>query len=386
MRDTMFAPGERADNIKVMQDYNKFISIDPLHQVTNSMPCMVMILNKERQLVYFNHLLKKSFNNASENDILGKRPGELLNCIHADNEYCGCGTSEFCKECGAVNAILQSQNLSIITCFECRITSKNSTAHDLRVWASPYVLKKERYTVFSVIDISNEKRKEVLEKTFFHDINNMLMLIIGYSTMLKYAGENENKEDYIDLLHNAGVKLSEEIASQQRLLQAENGSLCINPVDIDSFVILQELSEMYSKTNTWQNKKVVIDLKSERFTFKSDRTLFFRILSNMIKNALEASCDNANVELMARSTGRNVEFSVRNKGCIERSAQLQIFQRSFSTKGKGRGTGTYSMKLFGEKYLKGRVWFKSDKNSDTTFYLSVPIDFSSRLSTFKPFE
>lgn len=33
--------------------------------------------------------------------------------------------------------------------------------------------------------------------------------------------------------------------------------------------------------------------------------------------------------------------------------QLQIFNRSFSTKGKGRGTGTYSMKLLTKRYLKG---------------------------------
>lgn len=39
---------------------------------------------------------------------------------------------------------------------------------------------------------------------------------------------------------------------------------------------------------------------------------------------------------------------------------LRIFQRSFSTKGaKGRGLGTYSMKLFGETYLGGQVSFRS---------------------------
>mgnify|MGYP006293419399 CR=1 len=38
---------------------------------------------------------------------------------------------------------------------------------------------------------------------------------------------------------------------------------------------------------------------------------------------------------------------------------MLLFKRSFSTKGVGRGIGTYSMKLFGEKYLKGKVDFKN---------------------------
>jgi sensor histidine kinase regulating citrate/malate metabolism len=47
--------------------------------------------------------------------------------------------------------------------------------------------------------------------------------------------------------------------------------------------------------------------------------------------------------------------------------QLQIFQRSFSTKGKGRGVGTYSMKLLTERYLGGKLAFTSAAGEGTTF-------------------
>jgi signal transduction histidine kinase len=52
--------------------------------------------------------------------------------------------------------------------------------------------------------------------------------------------------------------------------------------------------------------------------------------------------------------------------------QLQMFHRSFSTKGKGRGTGTYSVKLLTEKYLQGRVAFTSTPASGTTFEVTLP--------------
>jgi sensor histidine kinase regulating citrate/malate metabolism len=51
---------------------------------------------------------------------------------------------------------------------------------------------------------------------------------------------------------------------------------------------------------------------------------------------------------------------------------MQIFQRSFSTKGTGRGIGTYSVKLLTEKYLQGEVSFISTKEFGTTFYITIP--------------
>ena len=68
-----------------------------------------------------------------------------------------------------------------------------------------------------------------------------------------------------------------------------------------------------------------------------------------------------------------IRIQVHNPEFIEPEIQLQIFQRSFSTKGKGRGIGTYSMKLFGERYLKGKVWFSSSEEEGTTFFVSIPL-------------
>jgi sensor histidine kinase regulating citrate/malate metabolism len=52
--------------------------------------------------------------------------------------------------------------------------------------------------------------------------------------------------------------------------------------------------------------------------------------------------------------------------------KLQVFKRSFSTKGKGRGLGTYSIKLLTEKFLKGKVYFISEENFGTEFTIEIP--------------
>ena len=65
-------------------------------------------------------------------------------------------------------------------------------------------------------------------------------------------------------------------------------------------------------------------------------------------------------------------FAIHNPAVIPEQVQLQVFQRSFSTKGQpGYGIGTYSMKLLGEQYLGGKVAFTSRSPEGTTFTLAL---------------
>ena len=49
----------------------------------------------------------------------------------------------------------------------------------------------------------------------------------------------------------------------------------------------------------------------------------------------------------------------------------RIFKQAVSTKGKGRGIGTYSMKLLTE-YLQGHISFRSTPDAGTTFEACFP--------------
>ena len=108
-------------------------------------------------------------------------------------------------------------------------------------------------------------------------------------------------------------------------------------------------------------------------TIITDRQLLRRVLGNMLKNALEATLPHGTVTLSCMDGGDAMTFCVHNPGVMPPEVQLQIFQRSFSTKGEsGRGIGTYSMKLFGERYLGGTIDFVSNQEEGTTFHLRLP--------------
>jgi signal transduction histidine kinase len=122
-----------------------------------------------------------------------------------------------------------------------------------------------------------------------------------------------------------------------------------------------------------KSRKIELHTECDNFSLKTDSALLKRILLNMAKNAAEAVEDHGIITIGCHTNGTTASFSVNNKGVIPEDVRYQVFQRSFSTKGHGRGLGTYSMKLFGENYLHGKVYFHSCEPTGTTFYIELPL-------------
>ena len=368
---TAFAPAERAPKEEVLRQAESFLSDTLLCQLLDGIPEVVLILNKERQIVFSNKSLLTFLGVHERDSLCGFRPGEVLRCAHAEECEAGCGTTEFCGTCGAVTAILSSLhgNRDIQ---ECRIIQKDSgEPMDLRVCATPFVHRDQRFTLFTVSDISHEKRREALERAFFHDILNTAGALMGYAELLQDGDPDDVSKHWEEVYRLAGMLISE-IKAQKILSAAEKDELEVNPIVLSSLTILREGSSLYRQHEVARERKVQIVPNAEEFQFISDEVLVKRIIGNMIKNALEASQPGDTVTLGCRANEENVEFWVHNNSHMSRNTELQVFKRSFSTKGRGRGLGTYSMKLLGERYLKGKVSFTTSEDEGTTFTLRLP--------------
>lgn len=368
---TSFAPPERTPNYILLAQINKIESHSDITSVLHAIPEFVMILNKEREIVFANKSLLKYL--AAEDDFLkrGFRPGEAINCQHAFENEAGCGTSEFCKTCGAVISILNSQSGQYEDVQECRIIQGDGcTALDLRVKSTRLSLEGEDFTVFTVADISNEKRRQALERIFFHDILNTAGGILGYTQILREA-EPDELEIFSESIEELSNRLIEEIQAQKQLIAAEGGQLDIRPVKFSSARMVQETIELYKNHVVAEGKSLVPGEMTD-IEVVNDRSLLGRVLGNMVKNALEADPAGSVITVSCVEKEERIIFSVNNRSFMPSIVQLQIFNRSFSSKGKGRGLGTYSMKLLSEKYLQGKVYFESSSEKGTTFYAEYP--------------
>ncbi len=308
-------------------------------------------------------------------DLCGLRPGEALNCVHSDESDYGCGTTQFCRTCGAVNAILTTQK-GMPDVQECRIKSGNGAVLDLRVWTTPIEVDGNPYVVFTVADISDEKRRRALERVFFHDILNTVGAMRGFCSLLGRRPPEEI-EKITGRIETLSTRLLNEIDAQRQLSAAENHELSAKPSLIESAALLADIVSNYGEEGDKRGPAVRVDPQSEQVAFVSDLALVRRVLDNLVKNAVEACREGQTVTIRAGRRGNRVEFQVHNPGSMARDVRLQVFQRSFSTKGEGRGLGTYSAKLLTERYLKGKVRFTSSQKAGTTFTVTYPLSLKS---------
>lgn len=361
---------KRAEPEEIEERHTRFLKDDDIRSILDAIPEAVLILNEFRQIVFVNKASLDTFNISSREFVCGLRPGEAFLCNHSDETPDGCGTSDFCKYCGANISILASYtDKSLVK--ECRITQKDGSALELKVKAGPFYVNQARYTVFSLLDISDEKRREVLQRLFFHDILNTAGGLSGYSELLIDAGEKEI-EEYKQIIRTLSLQIVDQITGQRVLTEAETGTLELNWIEVTSLQLLEEVTLACKAMQHAQDKRIIVDQSSDNIQFRTDMSLITRILANLIKNALEASEAGETVTTGCKKKDRMVEFFVNNPTAMPESTRHQVFQRSFSTKGKGRGLGTYSVKLFTETFLGGSVHFTSDDENGTSFFVSFP--------------
>lgn len=368
---TEYAPAERASPEVVDRQAQLFQRSTLLGELSDAVPNVLLILNRERQIVYSNGRLLELAGNGDGEGVVGKRPGEALDCVHASETRGGCGTTEFCRTCGAVKAVLESQR-GQQSVKECSILTRSRDALELQVWATPHEQAGEPFTIVSAADMSHQKRRRALERVFFHDVLNTAASVHGYSELLVEEDDLEDVAEISEVIYRSSKRLIEEIQAQRELRSAERGELELSLAEVSSVSMLREVAETYSGHQVARGREIQLEEESEETTLVTDPVLARRVLGNMLKNALEATPAGGVVTLSCAAKPASVVFAVHNPSSMPRDVQLQVFQRSFSTKGVGRGIGTYSIKLFGEKYLGGAVWFQSKRHDGTTFFVELP--------------
>ena len=223
---SFFASPERASNDIVNGDFQKLIQAENIEKLLDSTLNFAAILNVHRQIVFLNQSLLSFLRIEDIEKVIGSRPGEAINCIHCWDCDSGCGTSKNCSNCGAVQAIIESQDKNIQVTKECRITTiqnNEEVSLDLSVTATPFNLDKDKFTILLISDISDQKRKRILERIFFHDVMNTASSIYGFMRFIGQLEEIKKIKEFVPMVENASSTLIDQIQEQRQLMMAENG-------------------------------------------------------------------------------------------------------------------------------------------------------------------
>lgn len=347
---------------------NKFIS-----GLIDSIPHVAFVVNGDREIVLYNRSMEEMVRDFQHEELLGKRPGELLHCGNAVG--CRCGESSSCSQCGCMQAMLDAFDGDVGN-EECTLLSEFGglvNSYIFKVAAAPLEVEGEFFCIVYLTDISDRKNKEVVEKIFLHDLMNVVNGIASAGSLLREEAVKDSSRQLADIIVERSMFMANEINAHRLFVSAESRVLEISCEELSVFSIVDSVCRFFAGSPFVKDKGIKIDHQVQDFTIATDKRLLYRVLENLLKNAIEASPKDGTVTIKAVMENDSAVFTVNNQGVIPLPVANQIFKRSFSTKGIGRGLGTYSVKMFTENYLQGRAWFDSSYDEGTNFYIQIPL-------------
>ena len=256
---------------------------------------------------------------------------------------------------------------------ECRVLSHIPTAFDFEVTVLP--LKRESGEALwlcGLRDTFAQKRLRVQDRTFFHDVLNLAAGIRGLCDLMADEEGVPDKE-MMGLIRSGADNLVDEIQRLRKLRIAENGDLELCETEVSPGEILRGTVARVKDEAEARHLEVVVTDDAEEVLFVSDSEVLLLIVCDLFRNAVEASSPGDRITLSCGVEGEEMVFRVRNPAVLAADVQGHVFERSFTTRGAGRGVGAYRSKLLGEKYLKGRITFVSQESEGTVASFAVPL-------------
>jgi signal transduction histidine kinase len=369
-----FVPlGERASADELQADARLLEAVPAITSILNGFPALAMFLNPHRQIVLANQRLLDFVGAEALDDINGLRPGEVLECIHSTENEEGCGSTEACAFCGAFRAIVGAR-LGGAQTWVCRMrhqTAAGEEALELAISATPLEISGRPFTLVCAADVSHGMREDWVEQAVLHEALASAVEIQALAGSFASAGA-EAREVLVKLLTAASRRLVSLVREPAELTAAESGRLVVTRQAVAAGELIRDAAAEFDHHPAAEGRQISLQPPSEDAVADTDPGLARKVLGKLLLNALEATPPGGTVTLGAKPSGAGVVFSVHNGGEMPRAARLQLFNRSCSTKGPGRGHGTYYAKLVTERYLGGHVSFHSDASQGTTFTLQLP--------------
>jgi signal transduction histidine kinase len=236
--------------------------------------------------------------------------------------------------------------------------------------------------IVTVRDISNRRQveeiKQSVEKMMRHDLKNALTGILGFSELI---GGAENLTDFqrrtVSIINKSGQLMLRQIEGYLALQRMESGTFVMDGRTTDVLDIADDVVRNLKGLEEALNVEIEIRVNGGEIgqgavlNFLTQPALFFSILMNLTKNAVEASPPNHTV-LVDLSLNHGLTVTIHNTGAVPEQIRDRFFTKFVTAnKRNGTGLGAYSAKLITES-LGGKIDFVSDETHGTTVTIFLP--------------
>lgn len=219
-----------------------------------------------------------------------------------------------------------------------------------------------------------DRLKSAFLANMSHEIRTPLNAIVGFSSMLEEAEDQEEKHQYITIIEDNNKLLLQLISDILDLSKIEAGTFDIIPERVNAKQLCNDLFQaMQMKTSP----QVELRLKDNlpELTFISDKNRLYQVLLNFVTNALKFTSEGS-ITIDYKIDGNEVKFSVQDTGMgVEPEKQEAIFTRFVKLNSFIPGTGLgLSICQSIVTQLGGKIGVESEPGKGSCFWFTHPIN------------
>lgn len=311
--------------------------------------------------------------------LLGREPGELLGrTLHEVNPEAVASVHS------SVDRLIMDDASTPLRVYESvvldgRGQERSVLVHKARVAQAP---GRPPGLLGLLIDITGRKRldalREDVERMTRHDLKTPLGAVINLPDLILADGNlTPDQRDSLTLIRDSGRRMLNMINMSFDLFRMEQGTYVLKPGNVDLLRLVRAILEELRSLR--ESRLVTVRLRAngeepgvgDVFLARGEEMLLYCLVSNLIKNALEASPRDG-IVTVALSRDQGTVLSVANQGAVPLAVRETFFEK-YATSGKeeGTGLGTYSIRLIAQVH-GGSAAMRTSEQDGTTVTVRLP--------------
>lgn len=225
----------------------------------------------------------------------------------------------------------------------------------------------------------NEQKKDELIVYLAHDIKTPLTSMIGYLSLLSEIKDmpQEQRNRYIDIALDKSYRLEYLINELFDVARFNSEKIVLEKEEINLNLMLEQIADDFYPTLKEMNKKINFT-SDEKTILYADPDKLSRVFNNLIKNAVNYSKENTDIDISILNKENQATVKITNKGKqIPKEKLDKIFEKFYrldssrTSKTGGSGLGLAIAKEIVELH-GGKIYAESDMK-ETTFSVILPI-------------
>lgn len=314
-------------------------------------------------------------------EMKGKKFSEIVKVENENNEAVPL------KDHPIAQAILTEEKFTSLLVHPLYYVRKNKTRFPAAVVTSPVVLNKKISGAIMVFrDITKEwdidKSKTEFVSLASHQLRTPISTIGWYSEMLLDgdAGKlTKEQQSYMKEIYEGNVRMAQLVNSLLNVSRIELGTLAIETEMTDFSSICDSVVKELALNIKKKEIQLTKEYEEKIPTINADPKLVRIIFQNLLTNAVKYTPEKGEIYIKITKKGTDLLISVADNGYgIPEHQKNKIFTKLFRADNareketEGTGLGLYIVKLIIEA-AKGKIWFESEENKGTTFYVLMPL-------------